>query len=115
MKRILTIIQAWRQRRERRSLERWEQIRAEGKKRFVVRTALTFGVLMVAWTDVVNVLLFAEIKPAISILKLIFSVLLGFFVGSSAWTDREAKYQKALRETRATALPDSTKLPTNRA
>jgi len=115
MKRILTIIQGWRHRRERRSLERWEQIRAEGKKRFVVRTALTFGVLMVAWTDVTNVLLFNEIKPAISVVKLIFNVLIGFFIGSSAWKDREAKYQKALRETRARALPDSTKLPTTRA
>ena len=115
MKRILTIIQGWRHRRKRRSLERWEQIRAEGKKRFVVRTALTYGVLLVAWTDLVNVLLFAGIKPAISIFKLIFFVLFGYFVGSSTWTEREAKYQKALQETRATALPDSTKLPTNRA
>ena len=54
MKAWLKRIQAWRsrrhQRREQRSLERWEQIRAEGKSRFVVRTALTSGLTVVGAT-----------------------------------------------------------------
>ena len=114
MKAWLKKIQPWRLRRQQRSLERWEQIRAEGKKRFVFRTALTYGLTVVGANHFFDHV-FGEIQPSISLVKLIFYVLVGILIGSEAWSNREAKYQKALHEARVKALPESKNSPASRA
>jgi hypothetical protein len=42
--------------------------------------------------------LLAGTQPPISVIKLSVFVLFGFYIGSDAWSNREADYQKALRE-----------------
>lgn len=102
-------IQGWRSRRQLRSLQRWERIRAEGKGRFVFRTALGYGLAVVGVTDVLNHLFDGGTEPSISLVKLIFFMLVGIFMGSDAWSSMEAKYQDALRKARVNALPESKK------
>ena len=89
-------IKAWRFRRELRSLERWEQLRVEGKTRFVVRSALTYGLVFVGMTHAVEQ--FFDGPHPISLYKLIFLTLFGVGMGLSAWSDMESKYKRALRE-----------------
>lgn len=100
IKGILVWRSAKRSLRERRSLEKWEQIRAEGKKRFVRRTALAYALTMVGMTDVVQRLFERETESFI-LFNLFFYVLVGFILAPYAWSNREAKYQKALSEARA--------------
>ena len=102
-------IQAWRSRRhqrsEQRSLEWWERQRADGKTRFVIRSALTYGLTIVGLTDIVG-RLFSSTEPFL-LAKGVFFTLVGVLMGLSTWSDMEAKYKKALNEARAKALPDS--------
>ena len=95
-------IKAWRSRRQLRSLERWEQIRAEGKARFVFNAALTYGLTMVGLTDVCE-RIFYSAQHSISLGSLIYYLLGGIPIGLIGWTSMEADYQKALRETRVQA------------
>jgi len=116
MKAWLKRIQAWRsrrhQRREQRSLERWEQIRANGKARFVIRTVLTYGLVFVGASNAIEHLFYGP-RP-ISLFKVIFYSLFGLGMGSSAWSDMESKYNKALNEARLKALPESNDSPASR-
>jgi hypothetical protein len=56
---------------------------------------------------------YGETKSFI-LLNLLFYVLVGFGMARSAWSHREAKYQKALREARAQSFPGSDNHPPNR-
>ena len=98
----LTKYEAWNLRREQRSLERWAQIRVEGKPRFVVTTALTYGLSVVGVTDVVYRILSVG-EHAIS-RNIIFYVLGGIAVGFVGWSSMESKYQKALHKARRSKL-----------
>lgn len=113
MKGSLKRIQAWRsvrhQRREQRSLEWWERIRAEGKKRFVWRTGLTYGLSVAGITDVVQRGFYGEADPLL--LKIVFWVVCGIVMGWHTWTAMEAKREDALRKARAKALPNNQSLP----
>src|SRR5687767_6810725 len=115
MNNSLKKFQAWRSRRrsrrERCSLQQWEQIRVEGKTRFVRRTALTYGLTYVGLTDVYQRVIYGETESLI-LLKLIFFVLFGVLMQSSIWSDMESKYKKDLLEARANQhLPDSKTSP----
>ena len=105
---------AWRVQRKKRakerSLRKWEQIRADGKRRFVRRTALAYGLTVVGATDVYERLFHGESESFLP-LKLFFFVLVGVFIASEAWTNREAKYQKALHEAGMGVLPESKTSP----
>ena len=100
---------AWRVQRKKRSEERllrkWEQIRAEGKKRFVWRNALAYGLTVAGATHVYQTLFSIEIDPIL--LKAFFFVLVGYFIASNTWSQREHKYQVALHEARMRVLPDN--------
>ena len=98
--------------RERRSLEQWERIRAEGKARFVRRSALTYGLTLVGVSDVCQHVFDGQPEPFI-LVKLFFYVLVGIFVASYAWSNREAQYQKALGEARAQSIPKDAKPTAN--
>jgi len=105
MKAWLKIIQAWRSRRQQRSLHWWERIRAKGKNRFVLEAALSYGVLTVGVTDVFEYLSYGA--HYISLGHLIQHILTGMIVALFGWSSWEVKYDKALRE----ALSDSKILP----
>ena len=103
MKSLLKLIRAWRSRRQQRWLERWEQTRTEGKAQFIVRTALTNALTVVGVTHVYHYVFYGP--TPIPVVHLIFYVLFGIGIGSDGWSTRERKYQNALREARAKALP----------
>ena len=113
MKGSLKRIQAWRsrrvQRRHQRSLEWWERERANGKTRFVIRSALTYGLTIVGLTDVFGHL-FSSTEPFL-VAKGVFFTLFGIGMGLSEWSDMESKYKDALRKARTNPLPDSQSLP----
>ena len=98
----LTKFEAWKSRREQRSLERWAQIRVEGKPRFVVTTALTYGLSMFGLFDVIYRLVGAQ-NP-LSLRFIIYMILAGIVVGVAGWSSMESKYQKALHKPPASKL-----------
>ena len=104
-------IKAWRSRRQLRSLERWEQIRAEGKEWFVFRTALTYGVVFVGVINAVENLF--DGPQSISLFKVIFFGLFGVGMGLGEWSDMESKYKNALIDARVKASPSGELLPHN--
>ena len=105
-------IKVWRSRRQLRSLQKWEQIRAEGKRWFVFRTAVTYGLTVVGMMDAYDYFFGGE-HSSISLLLLIFYLLVGIFIASDAWSNREAKYQNALIEARVKASPSGQLPPDN--
>jgi hypothetical protein len=94
---------AWHSRREQRSLESWERIRAEGKLRFVFNTSLTYGLSVVGVMDVLN-RIFSSGQHAISLRNVIYYVLVGIALGFFGWSSMESKYQKALYKARLPKL-----------
>jgi|SRR5215213_607459 len=111
MKSLLKEIQAWRSRRQQRWLERWEQTRAEGKRRFIVRTAITNALTVVGATYVYEHLFYGGTLSAISLVELLAFVFIGLIGGPEGWSNRESRYQNALREARAKALPANRNSP----
>ena len=105
-------IKARRSRRQLRSLQKWEQIRAEGKRWFVFRTAVTFSLTMVGAMDAYDYL-FEGGHSSISLLKLVFYLVAGSFVASQGWSSKEAEYQNALIEARVKASPSGQLPPDN--
>ena len=102
MRSELKRVQAWRLRRKERALQRslqwWERERAKGKGKFVVRTALTYGLTIVGLHDVYDNLFKGGTEYPEFCLAAVFWPVFGIFVGSSAWDNWESKYQNALRE-----------------
>ena len=81
----------------------------EGKKRFIRRTGLTYGLLMAGITDIVQRGFYGEADPLL--LKVIFWVICGMVMAWDTWTSMEAKREDALRKAYAKALPDNQPLP----
>ena len=108
MRKWLNKIQAWRSRKELRSLQWWERERAYGKSQFILRSALTLGLTMTAVSDV-----FMQIglggKSETLLLKAIAYTVAGAIGGSYTWNSWEKKYEKALLEAQSSghALPHS--------
>jgi hypothetical protein len=88
-------IQAWRSRRELRSLQWWERERAYGKSRFIWRGALTLGVTAAAVSDVFHHISGGETDNLLFIA--ISYTIVGIVTGSFAWDSWETKYKKALK------------------
>jgi hypothetical protein len=109
MKGSLKKVQAWRcvrhQRREQRSLEWWERERANGKTRFVIRSALTYGLTTAGVSDLIQRVVFGEANSLL--FNLISFMVAGIVMGSTTWSTMDAKYDDALRKGCAKALPDS--------
>lgn len=104
MNNSLTKLQAWRSRRQLRSLRQWERIRADGKTWFVSRTALGFGLTITGGNHVLDHV-FDGTQAPISLVSLLGYVLGGIVAGFVGWNGMEDKYQNALRESRAKASP----------
>jgi|SRR6185503_6149675 len=112
MKAWLKRIQAWRSQRQVRSLERWAQIRAEGKSRFVVRTALTYGLAVVGVLDVLEYLQYGG--QYVSLFHLMYYLLTGIPLALIGWSSMESKYYKTLHEARVKALPNVKSTPSGK-
>ena len=100
IKRWFTSVRAWRLRKKIRYLASWEQERAKGKARFIVRTALIYSLIMTAAQDVLGYGFDAENRLSKFLFNAVFYSLGGVFVGYIAWAAREMDYQNALREIR---------------
>ena len=95
--------QAWRSRKEQRSLQRWAEIRAEGKARFVLITSLTYGLSVVGVMDVLDYIS-SSTQHSISLGNIVYYVLIGLAVSFFGWSSMESKYQRALHEARVPKL-----------
>jgi len=93
--RLFKTIQTWRFRSRQRSLERWEQVRAKGKRHFVLRQALTLAVMMTAIRDVVDNLLNGGAQVSSLRFHIVGYFLTGILVGYVAWGHREDKFKNA--------------------
>jgi len=103
MNHTLKKYQARRSQKEQRSLERWAEIRADGKVRFVLITSLTFGVSTVGVTDALNSIS-SSTQHSITLGNIVYYVLIGLAIGFFGWSSMESKYQKALHEARVPKL-----------
>jgi len=90
-------------RKEQCALELWERQRADGKKRFVIRSALTYGLRMIGVVDVNNHI-FGGSQSDLC-LAAVFWPVYGVCMGFYEWSYWEGKYQKALNEAHLKALP----------
>lgn len=93
-----------------RSLQQWEQIRAKGKARFIIQSALTSGLTMIGVTDVVDHVL-GNGHYSISLSWMIGYLLVGFVGAFAGWNGMEATYKNALIEARVNAAPSGALAP----
>lgn len=102
IKRWFAKAHAWRLRSKRRSLIRWEEEKAKGKTRFVIRSALIYSLVMTAGVDLMNEIL--GIHVATRFYEFLFSAIwnlsVGIIVGYVGWWSMERNYQNTLREIR---------------
>ena len=90
---------AWRGRQF--SPERWAEIRAHGKGRYVLYHGFSFAVLMIAFRDVVTQVLDLDQDSGFSFGFYIMQyAFMGICSGYGMWTDQEGKYKKALTSAR---------------
>lgn len=105
MKKWLKRLQAWRAQRQQISLNRWERTRAKGKARFVVRTALTYGVAVTVAMGILQYLIDNRIEFFTLVGRIIFFSVVGIPIAFSAWSDKETNYKEAHLEARTKPLP----------
>lgn len=98
MIKYLQPIRAWRSRRELRELQQWEQIRKKGKGRFLIRTSIYYGFAIVGITDLYENLFYGV--HYVSLPNVIYYLGAGFVISLIAWSDREAKFKRAVQAAR---------------
>jgi hypothetical protein len=100
MKRWLKKQQVLPSQRDLRSLARWERIRAKGRGQFVLRSALTFSLIMIPARDFIDYLIDGKMQPWGEKFWLDAAVycVTGVVAGYASWTSMEGKYKDALRE-----------------
>ena len=105
MKRWLKKYQVLQSQRNLRALARWELIRAKGRDRFVLRTTLTFILIMIPAKDFIDYLVDGAMHPWSEKFWIEAGVffMTGVAMGYSGWSSMEEKYLDALRE-RQTAV-----------
>ena len=111
MNNSLKKIQAWRSRRQLRSLERWERMRAQGKARFVFGGALAYGLTMAGIIDVIDNVFDGGTQFSTLLYYAIVYPVMGIVMAHVIWWDMEAKYKNALIQARVKASPSGEFLP----
>ncbi|HET6979061.1 MAG TPA: hypothetical protein VFI24_22195 [Pyrinomonadaceae bacterium] len=96
-------MQAWRDRRQQRSLEWWGKVRARGKSRFVIESAMAYSFTIVGLADVYNQIFHGSHE--VSVLTISYYLCTGLLLGMFGWSHQKKKYEKALTEARTKALP----------
>jgi hypothetical protein len=104
MLRLFKDIDAWRIRRQQRSLERWALVRAKGRARYVFHQGLTWAVFMIAVTDVSDQLFESGVELSRLRLRIICYSLSGILMGFIAWSNQEGKYERACRSRRSNTV-----------
>jgi hypothetical protein len=102
MKRWLKKYQVLQSQRNLRALARWELIRAKGRDRFVLRTTLTFILIMIPARDFIDYLVEGRMLPWSErawIDAAVFCIT-GVVTGYASWSSMEEKYMDAVRERR---------------
>jgi len=84
-------------RNKQRRLEWWERVRMEGKARFLIRSTLTFGLIMTASHDFMH--------GGLDLYTVISSHITGIVIGYVGWWANESEYKKALIAARVNAVP----------
>ena len=92
---------AWRTRKQDRWLEYWTRIRAEGKTRFVLEGALTYGLTIVGAGDAYDWIFHGA--HSLSLSGLIGRLLFGIPVALIWWSSAESQYRKALNKAQVRA------------
>ena len=95
MFRLFKNIDAWRFRKQQRSLERWAQVRAKGKARFVFHQAMAWAVLMIVATDFFDHIFEDDLQVSKLRFNIIYYSVSGILLGLVAWSNEEGKYKRA--------------------
>jgi hypothetical protein len=96
-------IRVWRLRRQQRSVEGWSRVRAKGKSRFVIQSALYFSLLMLVATALGDYYDDSGIQFPTFLYKQIYFVLGGVLLGFVSWWKMEGRYRNAKLEARIKA------------
>jgi len=102
---------AWRAGKQDRWLETWAQRRADGKTRFVIEGALTYGLTIVGASDAFDWIFYGA--HSLSLSRLILRLLIGFPIALVWWSGAESQYWKALKKSQAKASLTSQLPPDN--
>jgi hypothetical protein len=95
MRKLLDKFKTSRIRRRQLSLERWEEQREKGQRRFVLKQALTWAVMMTSIRDVYEQIFAGDGEPSNLWHYFITYSLVGIFVGYTAWSRQEGEYKSA--------------------
>lgn len=98
-----------RERDQRRVLERWGMIRANGRGRFVLRSTLTAGLGLTAMHDIVAHIFGTQPPGFLS--NLIKYSIMGLVLALYTWWDMEGRYKAACVDAYRKSLPNSETLP----
>src|SRR5215510_14557204 len=94
MKNWLQTLNAWRLGGYQFTPESWEQIRAKGRGRFVLRKGLTWMIILTAVMDVFTHLIYAG--NGFGLWSFTFQgFVTGVFLGYQEWGENEVNYKKA--------------------
>jgi hypothetical protein len=104
-------VQSWRSQRKLRAkareFARWELERTRGKRQFVIRSALTFSLVMTVAQDYVDGGFYGGTGLPKSLFDAVTYTLFGIVIATLGWSEREKKYQRALRETNLPTITDN--------
>jgi hypothetical protein len=111
MKPWLKKLQVSQSQKELHSLARWGVVRAKGRDRFVLRTTLSFTLIMIPTRDFIDYLVDGRMQPWSEKFWLDAAVyfITGIVAGYASWTSMEGKYKDALRERRIAAQINSSR------
>jgi len=99
MKRLWNKYKAWRTLR-REHLQWWERKRARGKARFVIQTALVFGVSMIVAMSVLDYYFDGAIAGRRLLSRAIYYAIVGPIIGFVIWWSHEGRYNNLKIEAR---------------
>jgi hypothetical protein len=97
MKTWMERMRVWRLRKQQRSLDRWVRVRAKGKARFVVESALSLSLIMIAVTAIRDYFFDSGIHFPRFLYKSVYFVLGGVLIGFVSWWTMEGRYRNADR------------------
>jgi hypothetical protein len=107
MKRLWNTYQAWRARRIEHLKQwerRWEEKRAKGKARFVVRTGLVWSGAMIVGFLVADYYFDGTVDGLKSLFRAICFLIVGLIIGFVVWWTKEGQYKNAKIEARINSI-----------
>ena len=102
MKNLFGKLEAWRVLRRPKGLARWEQTRAQGKARFVIRTTLIWGGTMIVGMSLSEYFLFRSFRQLVP--TVLYFVIAAPIVSLVLWWSSEGAYTAAKIDARMKAI-----------